>query len=141
MERRLTENDLFEKKICELMGQNHICEEAIREIEHESIAKCTVEGMKAFILCRREDLPKSKLPKKGKISDAIKGERNLIALVYECLTLPNLMKQKIKEYEATLDTSEDNENFESLNLNLTLSAEEECLLTPSSLLSNNEWVQ
>ena len=83
MECRLTENDLFEKKICELMGQHHSCEHAIREMEHESIAKCTVEGMTALILCTREDLSKSKLPKKGKLSDTIKGERNLIALVYE----------------------------------------------------------
>ena len=47
---------------------------------------------------------------------------------------------KIEDYETELDTNEDNENFESFNLNLTLCAEEECLLTPSSLLSNNEWV-
>ena len=48
--------------------------------------------MKGFILCRRTDLVKSKLPNKGKVSNAIAGENNLIAMAFECKNLPNLIE-------------------------------------------------
>ena len=46
---------------------------------------------------RRPDLPKSKLPKKGNVSDAIKGADNFIELVYECRSFPNLLKQRLEQ--------------------------------------------
>ena len=65
----------------------------------------------------RPDLPKSKLPMKGKVSDAIKGFDNLIRLVYECRSYPNILKQRF-EKEILGDKLEEQEEDSSLKFAL-----------------------
>ena len=55
----------------------------------EMFDKCNLPDLIAFILVRRPDLTKSKIPKKGKLVDAEKGENNCILLAYECRSMPN----------------------------------------------------
>ena len=93
----LAMNEAYEQKLCGLLGKNDACQETIAQIEHETISKCTSEQLKTFVHVRRPDLPKSKLPKKGNVSDAIKGADNLIELVYECRSYPNILKQRLEK--------------------------------------------
>ena len=102
LERRLILNDDCELKMCQMMGSEDRCENLLKNINHEIIAKCNSDELKAFITARNENLPISKLPNKGNIPSAIQGESNLISLVYEYRALPNLRKQ-------LLDEKEDNE--------------------------------
>ena len=86
----------------------------IKEIQHEVIDKCKSAELKAFILCRRSDLVKSKLPNKGKVSNAIAGENNLISMAFECKNLPNLIEEKIKciEQEHEVATLNNTQNLD-----------------------------
>ena len=77
-------------------------------MEHETIAKCMAEEM---------------LPQKGETSTAIKGEEHLIALVYDCRELPNLLQKKLEGKENTeLNESElrEKENIKTFALKVTL---------------------
>ena len=103
LERRLMLNDDCELKMCQMMGSEDRCENLLKNINHEIIAKCNSDELKAFITARCENLPLSKLPNKGNIPSAIQGESNLISLVYEYRALPNLLRKQL------LDEKEDNE--------------------------------
>ena len=58
---------------------------------HEILYKLTGDELKAFILARNDKISKSKLPKKGKIGDAIQGENNLIKIAYELRNSPIIL--------------------------------------------------
>ena len=70
---QILDNQKCEEKICKLMGKRKLNESNIENITHDILEKCTSDELKAFILARKKDLPKSKLPKKGKLGDAIVG--------------------------------------------------------------------
>ena len=77
---KMKSNENCEKKLCEIMktdtynGNNAL-------IEHFAIP--SVPLLEAFIMARNLDLNKSKLPKKGKLSDAEAGNYTLIKLAFE----------------------------------------------------------
>ena len=48
------------------------------------------ENLQHFILCRDLSLFKSKLPKKGKLQDAINEQQNLIKMAWKLRATPNL---------------------------------------------------
>ena len=108
---------------------------------HEQFSKFSGDELKTFIMSRKSDLPKSKLPKKGKVADAILGERNLISIAYSCRALPNILFQQLKEAEDEREQMglDDNQiafkrHEVVVNQSLTHS------IKSSSLLDNDEWV-
>ena len=48
----------------------------------------TGDELKAFILARKDNILKSKLPKKGKLANAILGKNNLIKVAFDIRTFP-----------------------------------------------------
>lgn len=51
-------------------------------------------------MARQKDVPISKLPKKGKVANAIQGERNLLSIAINLCTQPNLFVSQLEEAEA-----------------------------------------
>ena len=74
------------------------------EITHELLYKIKSDYLKSFILARSKDLPRSRLPKKGKIGDAILGENNLLKLAYDLRMSPNLLHQQKEAMQLHSDT-------------------------------------
>ena len=91
---KLIENERVEQKICDMMSEN-----SVSEAQHEHFAKCIGEELKSFILARRDNAIKSKLPNKGKIADAIRGEHNLISMAFDSRSMPNVLTDKLKKVE------------------------------------------
>ena len=56
--------------------------------------------MEIFILARKRDVSKSKLPKEGKLDDDIKDEKNLISLALECRKMKCIPDEKLREATA-----------------------------------------
>ena len=55
------------------------------------------DELKIFILSRKQDIPKSKLPKKGKLDDAIKGEEKLISVDFWCKKMNCIANEQLCE--------------------------------------------
>ena len=102
---KIDQNAACEKNICHLLGKDNVQSEYIKEVTHEILYKCAVDDLKSFILARTNDITKSKLPKRGKIGDAIQGERNLLKMAYDLREAPNLLHdemQSITKEQTTL---------------------------------------
>ncbi len=54
-----------------MMGKEDRYENMLKNIHHKIMAKCNSDELKAFITAQNQDLPVSKLPNKGKITNAI----------------------------------------------------------------------
>ena len=76
-----------------------ISENGVSDAQHEHFVKCLSEELKSCILARRDEAVKSKLPKKGKVADAIRGEHNLISMAFNCRSMPNILTDLLKEAE------------------------------------------
>lgn len=133
-------NKECENTLVSEMIKLNIPDPTIKEIQHEVIDKYNIAELKAFVLCRRSDLVKSKLPKKGKVYNAIAGENNLIALAFECKNLPNLIEEKIKcieqEYEVA---TPNNTHISRHHAKVTMSGNESSKLS-SLYLHDFNWI-
>ena len=150
LERSLILNDECESKMCQMMGREDRCEDILKNINHEIIVKCNSDELRAFITGRNLDLPVSKLPNKGNISNAIQGETNLISIAYNYCSLPNLLRKQLLEeedngefidWEETNNRSGNKDIFTIVNINNAQDGSASFQLTPSSLLANSEWVK
>ena len=90
----MEENKIVEEKLSMLMD-----DKPFTEAEHDHFAKLLSNELKTFILARRGDLVVSKLPNKGKIADAIRGDKNLISLAFSCRVVSVILDSKLKEAE------------------------------------------
>jgi len=119
-----------------------ISENGVSVAQHEHFAKCLSEELKSFILARRDKAVKSKLPNKGKVADAIRGEHNLISMAFNCRSMPNILTDLLKEAEES-QLSIDLVNTEEAN---TFSRHEviveirKITTKASTYLQNAEWV-
>ena len=90
------------------MKEDGLDETVFSNVSHEVLAEIKGEKLKMFILARKQGVPKSKLPKKGKLYDAIKCEKNLISLAFECRKMKCIADEKLREATAEeLDSEED----------------------------------
>ena len=96
---QIKDNITAEEKLCAIVGDYGVSQALINNLQHESFAKVNVDILVSFILARRDDVPKSKLPNKGKIADAIRGEINLISMAFNFRTKPNLLLSKLSVAE------------------------------------------
>ena len=71
---------------------------------YNSLHKCAVDYLKAFILVRKNEIPKSKLPKQGRIDGVIKGEKNLLKLAFNLRSSPNLLNSQMEVLKAEDNT-------------------------------------
>ena len=66
-------------------------------VSHEVLMKINGDELKIFILARKQDVPKSKLPKNGGIDNAINGKKNLISLDFECRKMKCIVDENLRE--------------------------------------------
>ena len=96
------------------------------------------DELEIFILARKEDLTKSNLQKKGKLDDAIKGEKNLISLALEFRKIKCTADEKLREAtNEELDNEEDKLIIFSLKMHLERNNE---IVKASTLLGNTDWI-
>ena len=121
------------------MKQDGLDETVFADVSHEVLAKVKGDELKIFILARKQDVPKSKLPKKGKLDDAIKGEKNLISLALEFRKIKCTADEKLREAtNEELDNEEDKLIIFSLKINLEGNNE---TVKASTLLVNIYWIK
>ena len=131
------------KKMCELLKRKHSVKH-LKDVTREIIANrsCTAPLLKAFIMVRKLDLPKSKLPNKGTVAEAKAGVNNLISMAYEYLRLPNLLQQKVDAMNDELQSEDDEgdvyQKVSVIELSTETNTETE---DASTMLSNDEWVK
>ena len=78
-------------------------------VSHEVLEKIKRDELKIFILARKQDVPKSKLPKRGKLDNAIKVKKNLISLDFEFRKMKCITNENLREATAEkLNSEEDN---------------------------------
>ena len=78
-------------------------------VSHEVLMKINGDELKIFILARKQDVPKYKLPKMGNLDHAIKGDKNLISLDFVCRKMKCIIDENFREEIAEeLDSEEDN---------------------------------
>ena len=78
------------------MKRDNVDKETIEEATYQDFYKMSVPSLKHFILARNKDIPKSRLPKRGKPADAILGEKNLVRLAHDFKFKPNLLSKELE---------------------------------------------
>ena len=94
IKQKIDQNAECERNICNLLNKEDVRSEYFEEITHELLYKIKSDDLKSFILARSKDLPRSRLPKRGKVGDAILGENNLLKLAFDLRSAPNLLLQQ-----------------------------------------------
>ena len=97
LKEKIKENEEVEKKLCELTGRN------IAAATHKDFYKCSNAQLEAFIMSRKNDAPKYRLPKYRKVGDAIRGERNLLSISFTCKSMPNILEAELQKVEEERD--------------------------------------
>ena len=140
IQQQLDDNKECEKRLCKFMGKNQYKDIYIFNVTHEALEKCNANELGSFICVRKTDLPKSNLPKKGKISDAIKGENNLNSMAYGCRQMPNITKEKVNNNKKNYELN--NEIIQLKRHEIEINTNENILKSkkPSQLLTNPIWV-
>ena len=87
------------KKMLETQNGNVNKDNNVSTATCETLARLTVGDLTSFILSRNLELSKSKLPKKGKVEEAIRGESNLISLAFSLRSKENLLQKKVNASE------------------------------------------
>ena len=101
------------------MKDDGLDETDFANVSHKVLEKIKGDGLKIFIIARKQDIPKSNLPKKGKLDNAIKGEKNLISLDFECRKMKCIADEKFREaIDEELDSEEDDLILFSLKIHL-----------------------
>ena len=136
----LSNNKKCEEKICNLLGKQYD-ESYLKEVTHEVLDKCNGNELKSFILVRKTELPKSKLPQKGKIIDAIKGENNLLSIAFGCKEMNNIVKMRIENVEKNdqLDKNVNDIKCHTIELNICNNATQKT--KASQFLHNKTWMK
>ena len=140
-------------KILQKLDQNKTCEEKLQkiagrqelsELTMDHFDQCLKDELIAFILVRVLDVPKSKLPKKGKLDEAKNGENNLIAMAFDCRTKENIMHQQLDAHNKTIEHREVRESQDEtplpFSLPVPLTQSNHYSIKPATLLVRPEWV-
>ena len=80
----------------------------MKEVTHEISYQCGIEYIKTFILTRPDKLTKSRLPKQGKVVDAIEGKINLLKLAFDLCKSPNLLDIEMNKLKMLAVSDENN---------------------------------
>ena len=128
---------MVEEKLCKMIRVNDIMH---AQLEH--FAKCSVDELKAFILARRDDIVKSKLPNKDNLAAAIIGTNCLIKLAFDCRAQPNIMLNKLSaavENERRIG-SEDQTGISKFSRHEVIVHFHKLHAKASTYLSNEDWL-
>ena len=86
----------------------------------EDFSKLLNADLESFILvCNQDNQVKSKLPKKGKLEDAMTGENNLIKLAFDSRLMENFVKQN---FRSTLSNRNRNNMMKMIKMNKLMSS-------------------
>ena len=108
LEARVSDNKNQEDNIRKLMKQDGLDETYFAYFLHEVLEKIKSNELKIFIVARKQDVYKSKLPKKGKLDDATYGDKNLISFDFECRKIKCNVDENLRDATAEkLDSEED----------------------------------
>ena len=140
---KIGKNDECVRKICKLLGRDQ-SEEHLEDASMKYFSKLLNADLESFILVRNKDNQvKSKLPKKGKLEDAIKEEQNLIKLAFDSNLIENFIK---KNFRSTLSNRNENdqdeqvdEQFQNHTIILTDDNSGE-IRKASDLIQNKDWM-
>ena len=100
LEARVLDNKNCKEKLRKIMKEYGLDRMDFANVWREFLAEIKGDKLKRFILARKQDVPKSKLPKKGKLDDYIKGEKNLICLAFKCRKMKCIADEKLREATA-----------------------------------------
>ena len=125
----LSDNKICEQKMCTLMGKDYDITH-LNDVPHNIISKCTAPLLKAFILCRKIDLPISKLGKKD----------DLVKKAYEYRSLPNLLQASVDQMNDIITKEEVVEEVIETNDEVLRLGVEIERVNASFYLRDNEWV-
>ena len=109
-------------------------------------ARLKCDELDAFIMARQDcDKPeftaKSKIPKKGTLSEAALGERNKIRIAFDSRESKNGFIDKMPN-DISISNEEDRSGINQLGiLTVSLGQDDEHRVLPSHLLSNDSWVR
>ena len=89
------EYEKCKRKMYKLSGKDVVSNmnNTLQSLTYKMIIKCTCEELRSIIMSCKQDLSRSKFPKKGNVESAVNGASNLISLAFQCQSLPNLMKK------------------------------------------------
>ena len=114
------------------------------ELTIDQFDQCLKDELVAFIMVHVKDVQKSKLPKKGKVEDAKNGEKNLIAMAFDCRTKENIMHQQLDAHNKTIEQREVQQSQDEtplpFSLPVPLAQSNHYSIKPSLLLMRPEWV-
>ena len=143
---KLRNNFDCEKKLFLLMKVNTDVKH-LMNVTMANLMSCSGDLLKAFIIVRKDNLLISRLPKNGLLNDALKGEKNLISLAFECRGMENKVLKQLQEEHSTLSASDDvsDETDEIIidneyRVDVSLSKNCNEYISASSLLENNDWL-
>ena len=120
--------------------------EYLMRCSHDMFASLKCDELDAFIMARQDcDKPeftaKSKIPKKGTLSQAALGERNKIRIAFESRESKNGFIDKMP-YDISISNEDDRSGINQLGiLTVSLGQDDERRVLPSHLLSDDSWVR
>ena len=144
LQNKIILNEACERKICGMLGKMDVQREYMAQATHEILFNLYVDELTAFILARKDDVSKSKLPKKRIIGDAILGEHNLIKIAFDIRSLPIILSLEptateiCTHNEGGSTSSEINTHL--LCVNSSGDADSN-FNKASALLENNTWIE
>lgn len=104
-----------------MLNKNTIEEKYLVEAEkkHFTDKKCSNQLLESYIMAHCKDMQvKNKIPKKGKLKDAEKGEMNMIRIAYLSRMKENFIEKK---YNKTIAAESDDNAFEYAEILIEMS--------------------
>jgi len=152
---KIARDDLIVKCLCKKLEVGKLFSDAENGMVNvEYMERCTLEmfaslkcdELDAFIMARQHrDKPvftaKSKIPKKGTLSEAALGDRNKIRIAFDCQGLRNTFSSDMP-YNIGLSDEEDGFAVDKIGiLEVSLGWDGVERVLPSHLLSDSKWVR
>ena len=97
LEARVSDNRNCRERLQKSMKEDGLDDTDFSNVSHEVLAKIKGDKIKIFTLSIKQDVPNSKLPKRGKLGYAIRGEKSLIYLDLECRKMKCIVDEKLCE--------------------------------------------
>ena len=143
---RLQKNKIFflkkiaSSKACETKISELLNGEELKNLTHEILNSLLADELKIFILSHDPNVTKSRLPKKGKVGDAIKGEKNLIRLAFDLRDSPNILESQLSASESDLHTTECNSSSRDFIYHSVVVTSDPEVIRASTLLGKPNWM-
>mmetsp|Transcript_22807 Transcript_22807/g.34556 ORF Transcript_22807/g.34556 Transcript_22807/m.34556 type:complete len:638 (+) Transcript_22807:612-2525(+) len=142
-QQHLDTNAAIVKKLCDMIGKD-ADESHLKDCRLKHFAKLNSPELKAFIRYHDDSLRYVKdIPTtKGTLEEATRGLRNRILVAYQCRNKPSKLDEGLPH---NLDEVEDDDEaaiqLDDLVIVHTVDGDDDEVVSPSELLSNQSWIQ